>query len=149
MYVKELLDQKGRQVYTIAGDRSVDDAIREMTEKKVSALIVGSESHPEGIFTERDVVRCYVKHQGKPFQDIKVREAMTNKLIVADLDDEIDATMSMMIQTDIRHLPVLTDGRVVGMLSIRDLVQHQVGSLTTELHYLQDYIADLQDANID
>jgi IMP dehydrogenase len=58
--------------------------------------------------------------------------------------------MSMMIQTDIRHLPVIGQGgKLAGMLSIRDLVQQQVGSLTAELHYLQDYIADLQEAGQD
>lgn len=149
MRVKELLDHKGHEIHTIGADFTVEDAIRKLTEKKISALIVTAEDRPEGIFTERDVVRCYVKFNGKPFAEIQIREAMTNKLIIAEPDDEISAVMAMMIQTDIRHLPVIQEGRLIGLLSIRDLVHQQVGSLTTELHYLQDYISDLQEATID
>lgn len=149
MQVKELLDQKKLQVHSISGEASVDDAIRELTEKRTSALIVADGERPVGIFTERDVLRCYVKFKGKPFLEIPIRVAMTDKLIIAAPDDEISAIMAMMIQTDIRHLPVIQEGRVIGMVSIRDLVRQQVGSLTAELHYLQDYITDLQDANID
>jgi CBS domain-containing protein len=149
MEVKELLEEKGRQVYTVGGEVSVDDAIKQMSQKRISALIVVADEQPEGIFTERDVVRCYLKFPGKPFTEVTVREVMTDRLIVAELTDGIRDAVAMMIQTDIRHLPVVQEGRVVGMLSLRDLVHQLVGSLTTELHYLQDYITDLQDANID
>ena len=149
MRVQELLDEKGREVCTLPGDRTVEDAINLMTDKKISAVMIMEEEHPIGIFTERDVIRCHVRYREKPFAEIKLNEVMTNKLIVAELQDEIRAAMSMMIRMDIRHLPVVKEGKIIGMLSIRDLVQRQVESLTAELHYLQEYISDLQDAGRD
>jgi IMP dehydrogenase len=73
-------------------------------------------------------------------------EAMTAKLIVAQPDDLVSSAMAMMIKADIRHLPVVENQRIACMLTISDLVKHHVGELTAELHYLQDYITDLQDA---
>ena len=78
-----------------------------------------------------------------------VEEAMTSKLIVAEPEEEVSAAMATMIKAGIRHLPVIENGRIIGMLTIGDLVEHQVGTLTAEIHYLQDYISDLHDADQD
>ncbi|MGQ9796889.1 CBS domain-containing protein [Desulfosoma sp.] len=74
---------------------------------------------------------------------------MTEKLIVARPDDELDAVMSTMVQADIRHMPVVSEGRIVGVLSMRDIIHHYVGSLRADLTYLQDYVRRLEDAQID
>lgn len=149
MRVRELLQQKGHRIHAIRGEQSVAEAIQALTANRISALLILDGDQLQGIFTERDVLGCTVKFPGKDFAAIPVRDAMTTKLIVAELDDDLTATMSMMIQADIRHLPVVDQGRLEGLLSIRDLVQQVVGSLTAELHHLQDYIVDLQDAAID
>ena len=149
MRVEELLDEKGLGIQTISVERSVGDAIQSMTEKKISALIVMEGDHSAGIFTERDVLRAHVKYPGKAFGDIPLPDVMTNKLIVARPEDKISTTMCMMIQMDIRHLPVQRDGRLIGMLSIRDLVHHQVNTLMAELRHLRQYIGDLHDATRD
>jgi CBS domain-containing protein len=149
MRVEELLDEKGPGVQTISVELSVEDAIKHLTDKKISALIVMEGGHAVGIFTERDVLRAHVKYSGKAFDDIPMRDVMTNKLIVARPEDEISTTMCMMIQMDIRHLPVKREGKIIGMLSIRDLVHHQVNTLMAELRHLQQYIGDLHDANRD
>ena len=152
MKVKDLLAEKDSKVHTIDVDATVEDAINEMAAKHISALIVMDGDRPVGIFTERDVLKTHLKHRDKAFTDIPVREGMTNKLIVAQLDDDLNMSMSTMIQADIRHLPVVSEGKVVGMLSIRDIMQQHVqhvGSLKAELTYLQDYISRLEDAKHD
>jgi signal-transduction protein with cAMP-binding, CBS, and nucleotidyltransferase domain len=74
---------------------------------------------------------------------------MTKRLIVAKPEDDLTSTISMMTQTDIRHLPVVEEGRITAMLLICDLVQHQVGTLSKDIRYLEDYLADLQRGLVD
>lgn len=146
MRVQDVMKQKRRLVHTIAVERTAEDAIVQMTEHQTSALIVMDGATPVGIFTERDVLRCHVAWRGRLFREMPLREAMTDKLIVAQPDDLVSSAMAMMIKADIRHLPVVEDKQIGGMLAISDLVKHHVGELTAELHYLQEYITDLQDA---
>lgn len=146
MRVQDVMKQKRRLVHTIPVERTAEDAIVQMTEHGTSALIVMDGETPVGIFTERDVLRCHVAWRGRLFREMPLREAMTNKLIVAQPDDLVSSAMAMMIKADIRHLPVVEDRKISGMLAISDLVKHHVGELTAELHYLQEYITDLQDA---
>jgi len=146
MRVQDVMTRKRRVVHTIPAERTAEDAIVQMTEQQTSALIVMDADRPVGIFTERDVLRCHVAWRPRPFRETPLREAMTNKLIVAQPDDLVSSAMAMMIKADIRHLPVVEDQRIVVMLTISDLVKHHVGQLTAELHYLQEYITDLQDA---
>lgn len=146
MRVQDVMKRKRRVVHTISVRQSVEDAIVQMTENRISALIVMDGETPVGIFTERDVLRCHVTLRQRLFRDMPLSEAMTGKLIVAQPEDLVSNAMAMMIQADIRHLPVVEEKRISGMLSISDLVEHHVGALTTELHYLQEYITNLQDA---
>jgi CBS domain-containing protein len=141
MKVRDLLDSKGKDIVSIDVDSSVDDAIRSMNARKISAIMVTEQGKTVGIFTERDVVRSYIATNGKSFKDAKVRDAMVTNLIVAVPDDELGDISSIMVEKNIRHLPVLHNGRVIGMLSIRDIIQTQVKKLTADLHYLRDYIA--------
>jgi len=140
MKVQDLLDAKGYDIVAINADSSVEDAIRSMHNRKISAIMVIDEGKTTGIFTERDVVRCYIASGGKSFHDLKVRDFMVTNLIVAVPDDDINNIAVIMIEKNIRHLPVLVNGKVIGMLSIRDIIQTQVKKLTSEIHYLKDYI---------
>lgn len=141
MKVKELLETKGKEVYSMDSSATVEDAIRFMAGKKISAVIITEKDQPSGIFTERDVVRCYISKGGRKFHDIPVSESMTSNLMVAELDDDLNSVMSVLVEKNIRHLPVVDKGKVIGMLSIRDIVLSQVHKMTTEIHYLKDYIA--------
>jgi len=141
MKVRDLLDSKGKDIVSIDVNSSVDDAIRSMNARKISAIMVTEQGKTVGIFTERDVVRSYITSGGKSFKDAKVKDAMVTNLIVAVPDDELADISSIMVEKNIRHLPVLDNGRVIGMLSIRDIIQTQVTKLTADLHYLRDYIA--------
>ncbi len=141
MKVKELLETKGKEVFSMDASGTVEDAIRFMDSKKISAIIITENDRTAGIFTERDVVRCYIAKEGRTFHDIPVSESMTRNLMVAELGDELNSVMSVMVEKNIRHLPVIDTGKVIGMLSIRDIVLSQVHKMTTEIHYLKDYIA--------
>ena len=141
MKVKQLLGAKGREVVTSEADNTVEDAIRSMQGRNISALLVTERGRPVGIFTERDVLRCYLGAGGRLFAEIPLREVMTTNLVVAELDDDLADIMAVMNDRNIRHLPVVEKGALIGMLSVRDIIQSQVQKLTSEIHYLKDYIA--------
>ena len=135
-----------RPVYTVTSDQTVDDAVNLMTAKNVNALIVTEEAQPVGIFTERDVFRSYQRNKKVTFSEIKLKSAMTNKLIVADPSERISAVATRMIKSDIRHLPIVEKKKIIGILTLNDLIEYQIDSLTDEIHHLNDYIDDLHDA---
>lgn len=141
MKVKNLLDSKGKDVVSIDVKSSVEDAITQMNSRKISAILVTEGEKTVGLFTERDVVRCYMATRGKSFREIIMKDAMTTNLIVAEQNDDVCEIMSVMIEKNIRHLPVVEKDKVIGMLSIRDIIQTQVHKLTSEIHYLKDYIS--------
>lgn len=140
MKVRDLLETKGKDTVSIDVSSSVDDAIRSMHARKISAIMVMENGKTVGIFTERDVVRSYIASNGKSFKEISVRDAMIKDLIVAVPDEDLHEVSATMVEKNIRHLPVVENGKVIGMLSIRDIIQTQVTKLTSEIHYLKDYI---------
>ncbi|MGD9055523.1 MAG: CBS domain-containing protein [Desulfobacterales bacterium] len=149
MKVHELLGHKHRPVYTLSSDQSVDDAINLMTAQKTSALIITDADHPVGIFAERDVFRAHIRDKTAAFSDIRLKDAMTPKVLTAKMDDEVSSVMSMMIQADIKHMPVIKDDKIIGLLTLADLIEHQINMLTDELHHLREYIEDLHHAGQD
>lgn len=150
MLVGELIEKKGTvEFHTIPAGASVEDAVKTMIKKRITAFIVMEDDHPVGIFTERDVLRFHVKYEQTPFTEIKVSDAMTNKLIAAEPKDEVSSTLAMMVQVDIKHLPVIKGKEIIGLLTIRDLVREHIGNLTAELHNLKDYVAALEEAGRD
>jgi CBS domain-containing protein len=149
MKVHDLLREKARPVHTIAGNQSVDDAVNLMSGKKVSALIVTENDQPAGIFAERDVFRYYLRDKTTALSEIPLQNAMTVKLIVAEPEDDISRILAIMIKADIKHLPVIKDRKLIGLLTLNDLIQHQIDLLTDEIHQLKDYIDDLHDAGRD
>ena len=122
MQVKSLLKSKNKKVLSLDPDSSVEDAIRLMHKKKISAVMILEKDRPVGIFTERDVVRSYIAKDGKKFSQIPLRDVMTKKLIVAGENDNLGDIMAIMVKKNIRHLPVIENGKVVNMLSIRDVI---------------------------
>lgn len=133
----------------IAGNRSVDDAVSLMAIKKAGALIVTENERPVGIFTERDVFRFYLKDNTTALSQIALQDAMTAKRIAAKPEDEISAVLALMTRDDIRHLPVVEDDNIIGILTLNDLIAHQIESLTDEIQQLRDYIEDLHEAGRD
>ena len=149
MKVQALLRDNARPVYMIASDQSINDAVVLMAAKKVSALIVTEDNEPAGIFAERDVFRFYLRVKDEALSEIGLKSVMTNKLIVADPEDELSHVIAMMIKSDIKHLPVVEKRKIIGMLTFNDLIEHQIESLTDEICQLKDYIEDLHEARRD
>jgi CBS domain-containing protein len=149
MEVLAILKKNARPVYTVSTNQTVEDAINLMTAKKVSALIVMQDDQPVGIFTERDVFRSYLRDKTAAPSEIKLASAMTNKLIVADPYEDISVLVALMIKSDIKHLPVIENKEIIGLLSINDLIEQQIDSLNDEIHQLKEYINDLHEAGQD
>jgi IMP dehydrogenase len=147
--VKDLIPHTARPVHLIDANKSVADALRVMAGQELSALIVTDGESYAGIFTERDLMRTHSLFPNPSLATVLIRQVMTSRLIVAEPDDEVRDAMGMMIKARVRHLPVVDQGAIVGMLALEDLVKHHIGALTQELHYLQDYISDLQAAGQD
>ena len=149
MDVLAILKQKSRPVYTVTINQTVDDAINLMAAKNVRALIVTDKGQPVSIFAERDVFRCYVRDRKCAFSDIKLKRAMTRRLFSAETTDEIPDLITMMIQSDLEHLPVIADNEIIGVLALIDLIEYQIESFTKEIRQLEDYIDDLHEAGRD
>jgi IMP dehydrogenase len=140
--VKEILGPENKRLLSISKEQSVAEAISQMVEHEVGALVVVEAEKPVGMFTERDVLKCWTRKGERPFKDIKVSEVMTVNMIIAEDDDDLCYVTNIMIKNRIRHLPVLEKNRIIAMLSIRDVVKAQVTDLRAENHYLKDYISD-------
>ena len=140
--VKGVLYAKSQDIFTIDEKKSVADAITQMMDHRVGSLIVTANDEPVGMFTERDVLKVW-NHQVDEckFNEIAVADGMTKDLIAIGPNDDVDYIMSIMIKNRIRHLPVVVDKKVVGMISIRDIVKAQVKNLKVENHYLKEYIS--------
>lgn len=142
MMVKEILGPVNSNIISIDRNGSVADAINQMVENEVGALIVLDSGKPVGMFTERDVLKSWTRKGNTLFKDIKVSEVMTTNLIIVESEDDLCYVTTIMIKNRIRHLPVVENNKVVAMLSIRDVVKGQVSDLRAENHYLKDYISD-------
>lgn len=138
--VKQLLESKTPEIFAIAPDAPVIDAIRLMAEKGIGAVLVLDGARLAGILSERDYARKVVL-EGRSSKDTAVREIMTADVIAARLDDTVQACMQTMTERRIRHLPVLDRDAVVGVISIGDLVKAVIEDQQLELDQLQRYIA--------
>jgi CBS domain-containing protein len=118
----DLLAEKGRQIYAIKESASVYDAVHEMNRKKVGAVLVMDGERLAGIFTERDLLTRVVDSD-RNAELTRVVDVMTPDPVVVDLGMPVEDAMAMMTERRFRHLPVTEDGRVVGMVSIRDLMR--------------------------
>jgi IMP dehydrogenase len=149
MKVRDLLYKKNRPVQTIASHCSIDEAIDLMTAEHATALIVTMNGEPIGIFTERDVFRCCVRNRTTALSSINVQSAMTATLITANSEDNVGNAINVMMKAGVKHLPVVEEKQVLGMLKLDDLVEVQLESLAGEILQLQDYIDDLHEAGLD
>ena len=138
--VQHLLDAKGDDVISIAPDASVFDAIKLMAEKAVGSLLVMEGGELKGIVTERDYARKVII-KGRASDSTTVGEIMTADVLVATVDQTVNQCMALMTKKSIRHLPVVADQTVVGMLSMRDLVQAIISDQQEEIEHLEHYIS--------
>lgn len=138
--VKHLLDSKGAEIISIAANASVLDAIKLMAERAVGSLLVMDGDELKGIVTERDYARKVII-KGRASDSTEVGEIMTAEVVTATTDQTVSKCMSVMTDRRIRHLPVVDGGKVVGMISIGDLVQAIIADQQEEIEQLEQYIS--------
>jgi CBS domain-containing protein len=137
--VQQLLDDKGHDVLSIHPDSSVFDAIQLMASKDVGALVVVEDDRPVGIFTERHYARS-VFLKGKSSPKTRTREIMTTDVICARPGQTVEECMAVMTDKRVRHLPVLDKERLIGIVSIGDLVKSIIEDQNFAIEQLEHYI---------
>ncbi len=138
--VKELLEQKGSSIYTINKNTSVYDGLVKMAKKDVGALVViDDEGKLEGIFSERDYARKIVL-LGKTSKETKIGDMMSVEISVVRPENTIQECLAVMTKKKVRHLPVITDGKLIGIVSIGDAVNRVISDQEETIHNLEDYI---------
>ena len=138
--VKHILEAKGNETITIAPDTIVYNALELMVEKNVSALLVMENEKLAGIFTERDYARKVVL-KGKLSKETLIGDIMTRDLITVSPDSTIDECMELMTGKFIRHLPVVADDKLVGIISIGDVVRRIIQEQKSIIGHMEQYIA--------
>ncbi len=139
MKVKELLSIKGLECFSISNTDNLQAAAKQMAECNIGALLVMDRGSLVGIVTERDIVKNSANEQ-KNLKDVVIKDAMSANLLVVKPGDDLDYVMAIMIQNNIRHLPVIEESGLLGLLSMRDVVRVLVKNLKAENHYLKDFI---------
>lgn len=139
MRISEIIQSKGTFVVTVDPDRTVMDAMKVLVNHGIGAVVVIVGDDIAGILTERDVLRLAAAAPSA-LESTRVGEAMTRDLIVAVPDDDLQYAMEIMTKNRIRHLPIVEDGRLVGMLSIGDVVNALRTHVEGENRHLRDYI---------
>lgn len=137
--VREVLNSKGHDVWTISPDASVFDALEVMANRGVGALIVLEKDAVAGIISERDYARS-VELRGKSSRETPVREIMTRKVAYVRPENSIEEAMSLMTHKRIRHLPVIEGGRLIGVISIGDVVKAIISEQQFVIQQLETYI---------
>lgn len=137
--IRQLLDKKGRNVTTISPTETVFRAIEIMAELDIGALVVVENDKPVGIMTERDYARDVIL-KGRSSRDTAVRDVMVQDFPVARQEDTVEHCMGLMTDKRIRHLPVLDDGRLVGLVSIGDLVKSVIDHQKSTIEQLVGYV---------
>lgn len=140
MRIAGILQGKGDAVASVAPGASVQDIVGELTTRRIGALLVLDGESVVGVVSERDVVRGLAGHQGDVL-GLQARDIMTSPVIMIGPDDSVAGAMELMTDRRIRHLPVVESGRLVGLVSIGDLVKARIEEAEREALALKDYIA--------
>jgi len=140
--VGTILNQKGRQVYSILPDATVFEAIQLMAEKNVGALLVVSEHRLLGVISERDYTRK-VALKGKSSRETKVMEIISSPVVSATPGHSVEECMRLMTNNRVRHLPILEGEKLVGIVSIGDLVNWTISAQDAAIEQLKSYITGL------
>ncbi len=138
--VRQLLHKKGHQIWSIGPDASVYEALELMSVKEIGALMVVEGSAIFGVMSERDYARNVVL-KGRLSKDTRVREIMTTQLVPAHPDDSVQECMELMTEHRVRHLPILEEGRLLGVISIGDLVKSIISEQQFMIEQLEHYIS--------
>lgn len=141
MKIRDILRAKGQTLVTTTEEESLATALNKLAQHNISAMpVCDAAGTIQGMFTERDLVRHFCSHDEPP-QRFKVRDCMSRDIVVGVPDDDVDYIMSVMTARQVRHLPIMQGPRLIGIISIRDLVSAQLEDKQVEVRHLQDYIS--------
>jgi CBS domain-containing protein len=141
MVVEHILSGKGRTVVTVEPERTLGEVARLLSEKRIGAVVVSDADHAVlGIISERDIVKA-IARQGAAALDDPVRPHMTAKVITCTGRSALSELMSLMTEGKFRHVPIVENGRLSGIVSIGDIVKHRLAEMEAEREALRDYIA--------
>ena len=138
-FVTELLQAKGHEVWSVTPDTSVYDSLKLMADKNVGALLVLDADKVVGVFSERDYARKVIL-EGKSSKKLSVEEIMSAEVVSVNPSQSIDECMALMTNKRIRHLPVLEGNRLVGIISIGDVVKATISEREVTITHLENYI---------
>jgi CBS domain-containing protein len=143
MILREILQTKGTRVHTIDACDTLEDVVQQLVRHNVGSLLVydsrSASQQMVGIITERDILRACASQRGT-LSELRVADVMTKNVVVGSPNDSIEDAMGQMTNRRIRHMPVVEDGELVGLISIGDIVKAQHDRLTMENHYLMNYL---------
>lgn len=139
LIVRQLLDHKGYDVWAVTPETTIYDALELMAAENIGAVLVMEENDLVGIFSERDYARK-VALAGKSSRQMVVREAMTRQVFGVRSDQSVEGCMGLMTDKHVRHLPVFEDERVIGVISIGDVVKGIISEQANTIHHLENYI---------
>ena len=139
MTIAAILQNKGPEVLTVSAETSVRDAVALLAERRIGALPVVRGDEVAGIMSERDVIYC-LRSDGAAVLDWTVERIMTAPAITVEPDQQVLGALSLMTRRRIRHLPVVKDGRIVGIVSIGDLVKYRMDKIEAEAAQMLNYI---------
>lgn len=139
--VKEIIDKKGKEIWSVTPDTTVFDALKLMADKKIGAVLVIKDGKVIGIMSERDYARKVVL-QGKSSVQLTVSEIMSDKVMFVDISQNVEECMALMINKRIRHLPVFDGENLVGFMSIGDVVKAIIDEKEFFIDQLVNYIKD-------
>jgi CBS domain-containing protein len=137
--VKEILAEKGHEVWSTSPDTTVFDALKSMSAKGIGALVVLDDQEVVGVFSERDYARK-VTLEGKSSKDLPVKEIMTRNVVFVKPEYTTDECMALMTEKHIRHLPVIEADELVGIISIGDIVKAIISQQEFVIEQLENYI---------
>ncbi|MET0180311.1 MAG: CBS domain-containing protein [Novosphingobium sp.] len=140
MTIGRLIADRSGEIWSIHADDRVSDAVEMLASRRIGALpVFDGQEHVAGIFSERDVLYC-LQTKGVAMLELKVRDVMTAPAITIHPETRVDEALALMTRRRIRHLPVEKDGKVVGFVSIGDLVKHRIDQIAAEAEAMRSYI---------
>jgi CBS domain-containing protein len=137
--IQQLLDEKGNRVWSIGPDATVYEALALMAEKGIGALMVMDGARPIGLFSERDYARNVIL-KGRASRETPVRDIMSAPVLCVTPDQPLEEAMALMTEHRVRHLPVIREGELMGMVSIGDLIKSIISEQKFIIEQLEHYI---------